>query len=74
MHRGPVWYMTHFCTGIVSKLFTKGPILGMAVPTSVGVMEANIQEKGAEKYTSYPIIETSPMYEFISSKKYKTII
>lgn len=46
MHRGPVWYMTHFCTGIVSKLFTKGPVLGMAVPTSVGVMEPNIQEKG----------------------------
>lgn len=62
MHRGPVWYMTHFCTGIVSKLFTKGPILRMAVPTSVGVMEANIQEKGTEKCTFIKSYDIPPMY------------
>lgn len=62
MHRGPVWYMTHFCTGIVSKLFTKGPVLGMAVPTSVGVMEPNIQEKGTEKCIFIKLFDIPPMY------------
>jgi hypothetical protein len=47
--------VAHLCAGIVSELFTEGPILRVGVSTSVWVMEADVQEEWAENSnkTSY---------------------
>lgn len=43
--RGPVWDPPHAALPI-AKLLTEGPVLGLGVPTAVGVVEGDVEEEG----------------------------
>lgn len=43
----PVWNAPH-ATLPVAELLTEGSVLGLGVPTAVGVMEGHIEEEGPE--------------------------
>ena len=42
---GPVWDPPHAAVP-VAKLLTEGPVLGLGVPTAVGVVEGDVEEEG----------------------------
>lgn len=43
----PVWNAPH-STLPVAELLTEGSVLGLGVPTAVGVMESHVEEEGPE--------------------------